>query len=77
MSTTSPTPSTAPSTPESRAMGLGEGISSAMAGGNISTNSVGTRSLSVAASNMGKNLQDNTDAIQKIIDAGDEETKKE
>ena len=77
MSTTSPTPSPAPSTPASRAMGLGEGIRSAMAGGNISTNSVGTRSLSVAASNMGKNLQDNTDAIQKIIDAGDEETKKE
>ena len=79
MSTTSPspTPSPATSTPASRAMGLGEGIRSAMAGANISTNSVGTRSLGVAASNMAKNLQDNTDAIQKIIDAGDEETKKE
>lgn len=75
--TPSPTPSPTSSTPATRATGLGQGIRSAMAGGNISTNSVGTRSLGVAASNMAKNLQDNTDAIQKIIDAGDEETKKE
>lgn len=74
MSTTSPSPTPSVST---GAIGLGQSIRSAMAGGNISTTSVGTRSLGVAASNMAKNLQNNTNAIQKIIDAGDEETKKE
>lgn len=74
VSTTSPSPTPSVST---GAIGLGQGIRSAMAGGNISTTSVGTRSLGVAASNMAKNLQNNTDKIQKIVDEGDEETKRE
>jgi hypothetical protein len=59
------------------ALSLSRGIRSAVSGGSISTNSVGSKNISLAASEMAKNLGLHTEAVQKLLDSQGDELKAE
>ena len=47
------------------ALSLSRGIRSAVSGGSISTNSIGSKNIAIAASEIAKNLGIHTEAVQK------------